>query len=418
MAKLLNIKFIKKLIALSGPGFLVAVGYMDPGNWATDIAGGSQFGYQLLSVILISNVMAMILQHLAIKLGITTNQDLAEACKKNYSLTTSFFLWILAEIAIIACDLAEIIGAAIAIQLLFGLPIIIGVLITSLDVLLLLLLQKKNTNTIEIIVFSLVFIIFVSFLFEMYVSKPDFHLIVRNLIPTKNIFQNKEMLYLAIGILGATVMPHNLYLHSALVKDKVIKSKGKRKGEFIKLLTTNSNIALFIASIVNASILIVASATFNRYGHFYVSEIQDAYKLLTPILGNSLAPIVFAIALLASGHSSTITGTIAGQVVMEGFVNIKIPAWKRRIITRFSAIIPAIICIAIYGEHSLTKLLILSQVVLSLQLPFAVIPLVKFTSSKKIMRKFANTQTLNFISVIIAAVIITLNLILVTQVFA
>lgn len=412
-----TISKLKKFLAFAGPGFLVSVGYMDPGNWATDLAGGSQFGYRLLIIVLLSNLMAMVLQHLSLKLGIATGKDLAKACGDQYKQKTKIFLWILAEIAIVACDLAEVIGSAIALQLLFGLPILFGVLLTSLDTLLLLLIQKRGQRALELLIITFVAIIFGSFALEIFWSKPSLSMIFDHAKDIKEIFTNHEMLYISIGILGATVMPHNLYLHSAAVQTRKFKQTIQGKTEAIYYSTLDSNIALLFASGVNAAILIMAAAIFYTNGIHQVAEIQDAHRLLSPILGNIWAPIIFALALLASGHSSTITGTLAGQVVMEGFLHFKITPWKRRLITRLLAIIPASAVILLYGEGSLAKLLILSQVVLSLQLPFAVIPLVLFTSNKKLMKNFVNSRLLTYLSGLIATIITILNLILIGQVF-
>lgn len=407
----------RKFLAFAGPGFMISVGYMDPGNWATDIAGGSRFGYQLLSVVFLSNLMAMVLQHLALKLGVATGRDLAQACHDRFGKKVRFLLWILAEVAITACDLAEVIGAAIALNLLFGLPILLGVLITSFDVFLLLGVQKKGQRPLETLVLLLVGVIFGGFFLELIWSHPSPPALLRGVVPTSELFRNKEMLYLAIGILGATVMPHNLYLHSAIAQTRNFKRNPPGKREAIFFQTLDSNLALLAASFVNASILIVSAAVFYTNGFHGVAEIQDAHRLLEPILGNTWAPIAFALALLASGHSSTITGTLAGQVVMEGFVDLHLTPWKRRLITRLIAIIPATITIIIFGQHGLAQLLVLSQVVLSLQLPFAVIPLVLFTSNKKLMHSFVNSKKLTIAAALIATLITLLNLWLVTRVF-
>lgn len=406
----------RKFLAFAGPAFLISVGYMDPGNWATDIAGGSQFGYRLLSIVILSNLMAMVLQHLSLKLGIVTGRDLAQVCGDQFGKKTRIILWILAEIAITACDLAEVIGSAIALQLLFGLPILAGVLVTSLDVFLLLLLQKRSEKHLEFFIISLVGIIFGSFVLEILFSHPSVTQLLVGSIPTPELFTNRNMLYISIGILGATVMPHNLYLHSALVQSRNFSKSIKGKAEAIYYSTLDTILALFAASGVNAAILIVAAATFYNNGLHYVADIQDAYKLLAPILGNGWAPIVFAIALLASGHSSTITGTLAGQVVMEGFLNIRLAAWKRRLLTRLLAIVPAVLVIVWFGEHGLAQLLVFSQVVLSLQLPFVVIPLVLFTANKKLMRSFVSSFKLKWLAIGIAGTITILNLILIGQI--
>ncbi len=408
----------KKLLAFAGPGYLVAVGYMDPGNWATDLAGGSQFGYTLLSVVLISGLMAMLLQHLSLKLGIVTGRDLAQACHDHFPPTIRKILWILAEVAITACDLAEVIGSAIALNLLFNIPVLLGVIITAFDTLLLLLLQNKGLRYLEAFVISLITLIVVSFGIEIFLSHPSVGGILWGFVPAAELFTNKEMLYIAIGILGATVMPHNLYLHSALVQSRDFGDSHIHKKEAITYATIDSTIALTLATLVNASILIVSSATFFSRGMHEIAEIQDAYRLLSPLLGAGAASTLFALALLASGHNSTITGTLAGQVVMEGFVDIRLKPWQRRLITRLLAIIPAIVIIWLYGTHGLAQLLVFSQVVLSMQLPFAVIPLVYFTGEKKYMGAHVNSTLLKILSWIIAILITSLNLWLITSIIS
>src|SRR6476660_6908927 len=374
--------FVRKLLAFAGPGFLVAVGYMDPGNWATDLAGGSKYNYSLLSVIMLSNLMAILLQSLSLKLGIATGRDLAQACRDHYSKPVSFFLWVICEIAIAACDLAEVIGSAIALNLLFGLPLLAGVCITSLDVLLVLFLQNKGFRYIEALVISLMFVIGGCFAWEIVASRPDLVGIAKGFLPTPRIVFDPGMLYIAIGILGATVMPHNLYLHSSIVQTRRYELSSAGKREAIKFATIDSTVALMFALFINAAILIVAAATFYTRGRGDVAEIQEAYKLLTPLLGVTGASTLFALALLASGQNSTLTGTLAGQIVMEGFLNLRLRPWLRRLVTRSIAIIPAVVVIGFYGEGKVTSLLILSQVILSFQLPFAVIPLVQFTSDR------------------------------------
>lgn len=406
----------QKLLAFTGPGYLVAVGYMDPGNWATDLAGGSKFGFSLLSVVLISNFLAILLQHLAIKLGVVTGRDLASISHR-YPPALRRFLWIMAEIAITACDLAEVIGSAIALNLLFKIPLFLGVLITSADVLLLLFLQKKGMRYLEALVICLIGIILVSFGIEIFLSHPDVIELLKGYIPSLSIVRNTEKLYIAIGILGATVMPHNLYLHSALVQSRNFKRSVKYKKEAIKYATIDAVIALTMALLVNSAILILAAATFYKNGLSGVAEIQEAHQLLTPLLGTGLAGFLFAVALLASGHNSTITGTLAGQVVMEGFVRIKLKPWQRRLLTRVMAILPALGIIWFYGDGGLAKLLIFSQVVLSMQLPFAIIPLVFSTSDKKTMGKFANSPWLKTVSWVIAGVISVLNVYLIIKTF-
>jgi manganese transport protein len=404
-----NYSFFKKLMVFAGPGFLVAVGYMDPGNWATDLAGGSKFGYALLFVILLSNFFAMLLQHLALKLGVVTGRDLAQMCREQYSKKTAIFLWLMAEIMIMACDLAEVLGSAIALNLLFGIPIMAGVIITAFDVLIILLLQNKGFRYIEAVVVTLIGTITLSFLAEIILSSPAIAPLLVGFLPTSQLVFNPEMLYIAIGILGATVMPHNLYLHSAIVQTRNYEESDEGKKEAIKFATIDSTFALTLALFVNAAILIVSAATFYYKGYHDIAEISDAYKLLAPLLGTGLASILFALALLASGQNATITGTMAGQIIMEGFINFKIKPWLRRLITRSMAIIPAVIFIAFYGTKGVTTLLILSQVILSIQLSFAVFPLIKFTSSKKIMGNFANSKILTLISWIVALFIASLN---------
>ena len=403
-------------MAFSGPGMMVAVGYMDPGNWATDLAGGAQFGYALLSVVLISNLMAILLQHLSVKLGVVAERDLAQACRDHFGRKTSFALWVLCEVAIAACDLAEVIGSAIALNLLFGIPLVWGVIITAADVLMILALQSKGWRAIETIVAGLVFLIGGCFIYEIVASRPDLPEMLRGFIPTTQIVVNPGMLYIAIGILGATVMPHNLYLHSAIVQTRDYPRDDTGKRVAIRYATADSTIALLFAFFINAAILILAAATFHETGHQDVAGIEDAYELLTPVLGASLASTVFAVALLASGQNSTLTGTLAGQVVMEGFLDIKLRPWMRRLITRLIAIIPAVIVAAMYGASGVNKLLILSQVILSLQLSFAVVPLVWFTSSKIKMGRFVNAPWLIATAWIITAIIALLNAFLLFQI--
>jgi manganese transport protein len=412
-----NGSFWQKLWAFTGPGLMVAVGYMDPGNWATDIAGGAKFGYILISVILISNLFAMLLQHLALKLGIATGQDLAQACRNTYSKPVSFILWILCEIAIAACDLAEVIGSAIALNLLFGIPLTVGVIITVLDVLVLLYFQGKGFRALEAIVGSLIFMIFCCFTYEIIVSQPSVYQVFGNLLPKPEIITNPAMLYVAIGILGATVMPHNLYLHSSIVQTRNFEktSEGKRSAVFFA--TIDSTLSLSLAFFINAAILILAAASFHNSGNQNVADINDAYHLLDPVLGVKFAGIFFAVALLAAGQNSTLTGTLAGQIVMEGFLNIRLKPWLRRLITRLVAIIPALIVTVLYGEKGTGELLILSQVILSFQLSFAVVPLVMFTSDKLKMGEFANSNLLKITSWIVAVIIIGLNIYLLWNTF-
>lgn len=405
----------KKFLAYIGPGLLVAVGYMDPGNWATDIAGGAQFGYTLLSVILISNVFAIILQHLSVKLGIVAERDLAQACKDHFHPIVNFILWIFCEIAIAACDLAEVIGSAIALNLLFGIPLSVGVVITVIDVFLILFLQSRGFRYIESIVGGLIFVIFASFLYEIILSKPDVFPLLEGLMPKKEIITNPSMLYIAIGILGATVMPHNLYLHSSIVQTRNYPRTTEGKREALKFSTWDSSLSLMLAFFINAAILIISAATFHTSGNKNVADINDAYQLLTPLLGTTLASIFFGIALLASGQNSTLTGTLAGQIVMEGFLNIRLKPWVRRLITRLIAIIPALVISILYGEKGAAELLVFSQVILSMQLSFAVVPLVMFTGSKSKMGEFANKIWLKILAWIISGIIIILNLYLLKE---
>jgi len=402
--------FWRKLLAFAGPGYLVAVGYMDPGNWATDLAGGSKYNYTLLSVILISSLMAMFLQYLALKLGIASGADLAQLCRLHYGKKASVFLWIFAEIAIAACDLAEVIGSAIALNLLFHLPLLAGVLVTTLDVLLLLFLQQKGFRYIEAIVITLIATIAGCFGLELFFSKPEILPILHGFLPSPSIISDPGQLFIAIGIIGATVMPHNLYLHSSIVQTRRYPLDSVGKKEAIRFATIDSNIALTFALAINAAILILAAATFYRAGRTDVAEIQDAYKLLTPMLGVAGAGTLFAVALLASGQNSTLTGTLAGQIIMEGFVHIRIAPWARRLITRLLAIIPAIVVIAIAGEGATTRLLLISQVVLSMQLSFAVIPLVHFTGNPSIMGEFVNAAWVRLVGWLMATLIAGLNL--------
>src|SRR5213594_134602 len=412
-----GLSFWRKMLAFSGPGYLVAVGYMDPGNWATDLAGGSAFGYSLLSVILISNLMAILLQGLAAKLGIATGRDLAQACRDHYSRPVSLFLWVLCEIAIAACDLAEVIGSAIALNLLLGIPLTYGIVITALDVLLVLYLQHRGFRLLEALVLVLIATIAGCFLFEILISKPDTGAVLSGFVPSASILRDPDKLYIAIGILGATVMPHNLYLHSSVVQTRSYEETRAGRREALKYAFLDSTVALSFALFINAAILIVAAATFHSAGHTGVAEIQDAYRLLTPLLGVTGASAVFAFALLASGQNSTLTGTLAGQIVMEGFLNIRIRPWLRRLITRLIAIVPAALTAIFFGEHGTAKLLILSQVILSLQLSFAVFPLVMFTSDRLKMGEFVNPRWLKILAYAVAVFIATLNAWLLVQTF-
>jgi manganese transport protein len=410
--------FARKMIAFAGPGFLVSVGYMDPGNWATDLAGGSKYNYSLLFVIMLSNLMAILLQSLCIKLGVATNRDLAQACRDHFSAPVNFGLWVLCEIAIAACDLAEVLGTAIALNLLFGMPLLWGVCLTALDVLVILYLQQRGFRYVEALVISLIGVVGVCFILEILFSRPDMVAIAGGFfIPTAAIFTNTDMLYIAIGILGATVMPHNLYLHSSIVQTRNYDRTPEGKREAIKFFQIDSAFALMLALLVNSAILIVAAATFYRTGNNQVAEIQDAYKLLTPLLGVTGASTLFALALLASGQNSTLTGTLAGQIVMEGFLNIRLKPWLRRLITRLIAIVPAVIVTALYGVSGTAKLLVLSQVILSMQLSFAVFPLVMFTSDKHKMGEFVNPLWVKSLAWTVAAFIASLNVWLLFQTF-
>jgi len=401
--------FWRKLLAFSGPGFLVAVGYMDPGNWATDLSGGAQFGYSLLAVVMISNLMAIMLQHLCIKLGVATGRDLAQACRDHYSTPTVWFLWILCEIAIAACDLAEVVGSAIGLQLLFGIPLVWGCIITALDVLAVLYLQTKGFRYIEALVITLIATIGSCFAAELIFSKPALTGVMLGFIPGSHIVMDQGMLYVSIGIIGATVMPHNLYLHSSIVQTRKFEQTPLGRREAIKFATIDSTVALMFALFINGAILVLAAAVFHWSGHQDVAEIQDAYKLLSPLLGVGIASVLFAVALLASGQNSTLTGTLAGQIVMEGFLNFRITPWLRRLITRALAIIPAVLIIGIFGEGKTTQLLVASQVVLSMQLGFAVWPLMRFTNEKTKMGEFANRLWLKILGWTVAGIIIVLN---------
>ncbi|OYY91688.1 MAG: divalent metal cation transporter [Sphingomonas sp. 28-66-16] len=401
--------FWRRMAAFSGPGYLVAVGYMDPGNWATDIAGGSAFGYRLLSVILLSNLMAMLLQALAARLGIVAGLDLAQACRARYSRPVTIALWVLCEIAIIACDLAEVLGTAIALQLLFGLPLLAGVVLTALDVLLILMLQRRGFRLLEAFIIALLVVIAACFAYELAIARPGIAGVIAGLVPTSAIVTDPAMLYIAIGILGATVMPHNLYLHSSIVQTRSFDTDDAGKSEAIRFATIDSSVALMLALFINGAILVLAASTFHVAGRTDVAEIDQAYQLLSPMLGVGAASIVFAVALLASGQNSTITGTLAGQIVAEGFLDWQIPAWLRRMITRLLAIVPAVIVVGARGERGATELLVASQVVLSLQLPFAVVPLIVATSDRALMGRFANPAWLKATAWGVAAVIIGLN---------
>jgi manganese transport protein len=414
-----NVGFWRKLLAFSGPGYLVAVGYMDPGNWATDIAGGSMYNYTLLSVVMLSNLMAILLQSLALRLGIVTGRDLAQACRDHYSRPVSFALWVLCEIAIAACDLAEVIGSAIALQLLFGLPLPWGVCLTSLDVIVLLTLQNRGFRLLEAMVVTLMGTIGLCFAAELFLSHPDWLGVARGFIPSPQILADaggkESRLYLAIGILGATVMPHNLYLHSSIVQTRKFENTAVGKREAIKFATIDSTAALVFALFINAAILIVAASTFFKSGHHEIQGIEKAFTMLRPLLGAPVASTLFAVALLASGQNSTLTGTLAGQIVMEGFLNIRVRPWMRRMVTRLIAIVPAVIVSVIYGSRGTDNLMLLSQVILSLQLSFAVVPLVMFTCDRRKMGEFVNTPFLKVLAWSVALIIAGLNIYLLLQ---
>src|SRR5713226_8197208 len=399
----------RKLLAFAGPGYLVAVGYMDPGNWATDLGGGSRFGYSLLSVILLSSLMAMFLQALAAKLGIATGRDLAQACRDHYSPPVAMLLWVVCETAIVACDLAEVLGSAVALKLLFGLPVLAGVLITAFDVLIVLALQGRGFRLVEAFVVTLIASIAACFAYEIFFAQPLWREAAQGLIPRAEILRNREMLYIAIGILGATVMPHNLYLHSSIVQTRAFGASVRDRREAVRYAVFDSTVALGFALFINAAILVLGAAAFHTRGLHNVAEIADAYKLLSPVLGASLASTLFACALLASGQNSTLTGTLAGQIVMEGFLHIRLRPWLRRLITRSLAIIPAALVIGFAGENKVTSLLILSQVILSFQLPFAIIPLIQFTGDRNRMGEFANSSLTAGVAWVIAAAILFFN---------
>jgi manganese transport protein len=401
--------FWRKLVAFLGPGYLVAVGYMDPGNWATSLAGGSKFGYALLFVALLSNAMAIVLQSLCIRLGVGAGRDLAQACRDSFPRWVSFPLWLSAEVAITATDLAEVIGTAIGLNLLFHIPLEIGVIITAADVFLILALQAFGFRWIEAFVVAMLGVIAACFAVQIALADPDWGAVIRGFAPTSEIFANRDMLYLALGILGATVMPHNLYLHSGLVQTRGYGDTPSEKREAITLATIDSTLALCLALTINASILILAAATFHRVGRTDIAELDQAHSFLAPLLGSTLAPSLFAVALLCCGLNSTITATLSGQIVMEGFLNLRIAPWLRRLVTRTIAIVPAVAVTLVAGEKGTGQLLILSQVVLSLQLPFAVVPLVMFTASRAKMGEYVAPRWLTALAALVAATIIALN---------
>ena len=401
--------WVRRLLAFAGPGYLVSVGYMDPGNWATDLAGGSKFGYTLLSVVPLSNLMAILLQALAARLGIVTDRDLAQACRATYSRPVNMLLWLACEAAIIACDLAEVIGTAIALKLLFGIPLIGGALLAALDAFLLLILMNRGFRFLEAFVIALLVVIAACFTIQIAAAAPPVAAMLRGFVPSSEIFTNPEMLYIAIGIIGATVMPHNLYLHSSIVQTRDFARTDEGRRDAIKWATADSTIALMLALFINGAILVVAAATFHTSGHADVAEIDQAFELLSPLLGLGIASTLFAVALLASGLNSTVTATLAGQIVMEGFLDLRMPSWARRLLTRGIAIVPVVAVTAFYGERGTAQLLVFSQVVLSMQLPFAVIPLVRFVSDRRKMGKFAISRSVAAVAWIVAGIIVILN---------
>jgi manganese transport protein len=410
--------FWRKMAAFAGPGYLVAVGYMDPGNWATDLAGGARYGYALLSVIMLSNLMAILLQALSARLGIGGGRDLAQACRDHFSRPATLVLWLLCEVAIAACDLAEVIGSAIALNLLFGLPMIWGVCLTSLDVLIVLYLQQYRFRYVEALVVLLILGIAGSFTVELWFARPDLPGVLKGFLPSPEIARNPDMLYIAVGILGATVMPHNLYLHSSIIQTRMYQDTVESRREAVRFATIDSTVALMFALFLNAAILIMSAATFHGSGHQDVADISDAYLLLSPLLGTQLASTLFAVALLFSGQNATLTGTLAGQIVMEGFLNIRLRPWLRRLITRLIAIVPALITVYLYGERGTGALLILSQVILSLQLPFAVIPLVMFVGDARKMGPLVAPKWMLSLAWPVAMLITGLNVWLLWQTFA
>lgn len=407
----------RKLLAFAGPGYLIAVGYMDPGNWATDLGGGSQFGYALLSVVVLSSLMAIFLQALSAKLGIASGRDLAQACRESYSRPVRIALWVLCEIAIVACDLAEVLGSAVALKLLFGLPLLVGVFITGLDVLIVLAMQGRGFRWIEALVVALIATVAACFAYELFFAQPLWRDAISGLLPTARLLHDRQMLYLAIGILGATIMPHNLYLHSSIVQTRAFGRTFGEKRDAIRFAVLDSTVALGFSLFINAAILILGAAAFHHRGLTGVADISQAFQLLTPLLGASLASTLFAAALLCSGQNSTLTGTLAGQIVMEGFLSLRLKPWMRRLITRLLAIVPAALVIGIAGERQATTLLILSQVILSFQLPFALVPLVQFTSDRRRMGEFANSRGVTALAWLTAVVIIALNALLLVLIF-
>ncbi|MFT9294172.1 MAG: Nramp family divalent metal transporter [Acetobacter orientalis] len=404
-----NAAWWRRFLAFVGPGYMVSVGYMDPGNWATDLQGGAQFGYTLLSVIMLSNLMAILLQALSARLGIATGRDLAQACRDHFPPIVNILLWLACELAIIACDLAEVIGTAVALQLLFGLPLILGAALSVLDAFVVLFLMNRGFRYLEAFIIGLLSIIAACFAIQVVAAAPPVGAVLKGFIPAPQILTHNQMLYIAIGIIGATVMPHNLYLHSSIVQTRAFDRTPNGKKEAIRWATWDSSIALMLALFINAAILIVAAAAFHTTGHQDVAEIEDAYRLLSPILGLGVASTLFAVALLAAGTNSTVTGTLAGQIIMEGFLHLHIPHWARRLLTRGLAILPVIFVTALYGSAGVGKLLLFSQVILSMQLPFAVVPLVLFVSDRKKMGEFVISRKTTVLAWSVAGVILLLN---------
>ena len=402
--------WVRRLLAFAGPGYMISVGYMDPGNWATDLAGGSKYGYMLLSVVLVSSLLAVLLQALSVRLGIATSRDLAQACRDSYPRPVGILLWLACEVAIIACDLAEVIGTAIALNLLFGMPLVVGALVTALDAFLLLYLMQRGFRFLEAFIGALLLVIAGCFVVQIALAAPPVAAVLGGFLPRAEVLTNPGMLYLAIGILGATVMPHNLYLHSSIVQTRAYVRDDAGRRQAIRWATVDSTVALTFALFVNAAILILAAAVFHGGGHEDVAEIGEAHKLLSPLLGAGIASGLFAVALLASGLNSTVTATLAGQIVMEGFLRLRLPQWIRRLITRAIAIVPVVVVTAIYGERGTADLLVFSQVVLSLQLPFAVVPLVLFVTDRRKMGPFVVGRPLAALAWGATAVIIALNL--------
>ena len=401
--------WVRRLMAFAGPGYLVSVGYMDPGNWATDIAGGARFGYALLSVILLSNLMAVLLQALSARLGIASGMDLAQACRATYPRPVNILLWLACEAAIIACDLAEVIGTAIALQLLFGIPLLAGALLTALDAVLLLVLMKRGFRFIEAFIVALLLLIALCFVVQVVAAAPPVAAVLAGFVPTAAIVTDPAMLYIAVGILGATVMPHNLYLHSSIVQTRAYARTETGRRQAIRWAVADGTVALMLALFVNAAILIVAAAAFHGTGHADVAEIGDAHRLLSPVLGVGIASTVFAVALLASGLNSTVTATLAGQIVMEGFLHLRLPDWARRLVTRGIAIVPVVTVTAWRGDQGTAELLVLSQVVLSMQLPFAIVPLVRFVSDRRIMGAFVIPRWVGAAAWAVTGLVLVLN---------